>query len=125
MTKINTTIIDLCKGKKVAIDYLKSKTYIVRDFKVTDNFVSFDDNYGNPILMNKENVVFIHQRDNHKIVVNYNQSTIGEIEDLNSNFVVLKILHVQKQEYYHNFIPVKMIRGIKVYDFEDNEEEEL
>lgn len=118
--EINPYFKNILKGKDVAIDYIKSKTYICDSIELEKGFlkVEFDDSK-NYVLINQEHVAFIENRedkDKFKVVINYHCATRGTLEDIQGKFIVLSITNVKLNKKYHNIIPIKSLRGIKLYD---------
>lgn len=126
MVELSAKFKKLVKGAKVAIDYEKSKIYIVDDFYDNGDSISFKVNDKSlTINVMKKYLCFISHDDhnkNIKIAINYPQATVGIVEDIEGKFLYLKILNTKVNKYYSNIIPIKQILGIKLYDFDEIED---
>lgn len=120
MTELNTQLKNLIKGKEVAVDYIKSKTYICNNIELEKGFLKvIYDECNSYVLINQEQVAFIEKRDDketYKAVINYHCATKGVLDEIQGKFIVLSILNTNNNKKYHNIIPIKSIRGIKLYD---------
>ncbi len=113
-----------CLDKLCIINF--SKSYIIVDatMRMDDMFVYMGDGKF-PKMINKQNIVtmeYLEDREVYKVLYISAFLAKGILSKIEGKFITLKIRHDRDKDYYYNIVPVKSIKGIKVFtdDMEDD-----